>query len=302
VNLAGNPDYADVLRELRARTDAFVQAYGGPLEPLRGAFTPSTEPHPVAAALVGAKPDADGWVRMHDGRSLRGWTGDSKLWKVADGAITGQTDGNLSANSFLTWTFNTVQNFELRAQVRISARGNSGIQYRGQPRPDLGLYAVSGYQCDVVPLRADYNGMLYEEKGRRILAHAGERVIIDPQGHPWVVGNIDVPEISADGWHEYRVLARANHLRHWIDGHLIVDVIDLDEQHRAAEGVVAVQVHVGPPMQVQFKDLRIRHLPDDLPVESAADHPIPASARGVRPQGKLPADWQPPIYGERDSP
>jgi hypothetical protein len=141
--------------------------------------------------------------------------------------------------------------------------------------------------------------MLYEEKGRRILAHTGEKVVIDPSGQPWVVDTMPVKEFAPDQWHEYRVLVRGNHHQHWIDDHMTADVIDLDTGGRSLEGVLAVQVHVGPAMKIQLRDFKIQHLPDDLPLQTPDDHPIPADAYGVRPQGKLPKDWQPPVYGQR---
>ena len=125
-----------------------------------------------------------------------GWEGSPKYWKVEDGCLTGTADGTLKYNRFITWRGGTVKNFELRVQVKVSPRGNSGLQYRGTERPDLGESVVTGYQCDVVPTRADYNGMLYEERGRRILAHTGERVIIDTQGQPWVVGEFPLREFT----------------------------------------------------------------------------------------------------------
>ena len=92
---------------------------------------------------------------------------------------------------------------------------------------------------------------------------------------------------------------RGNHHQHWIDDHPTADLIDFDEAGRALEGVLAVQVHVGPKMKVQYKDFRIKHLPDDLPLEKPEDHPIPADAYGVRPQGRLSEDWKAPVYGDR---
>ena len=77
------------------------------------------------------------------------------------------------------------------------------------------------------------------------------------------------------------------------------DLIDLDEKGRALDGVLAMQVHKGPPMTIEFKDMLIKHLPDDLPLLQLKDHPIPADARGARPSGRLPKDWKAPIYGER---
>ena len=201
-------------------------------------------------------------------------------------------------NRFITWKSATVRNFDLRMQVRVSASGNSGIQYRGRSRPELGLDVVTGYQCDIVANRAEYNGMLYEEKGRRILSHCGEKVIVGPAGQPWIVGNFPVREFAPEEWHNYRVLVEANRHRHWINDHPTVDLIDLDEEGRVLEGVLAMQVHKGPPMTVEFKNIQIKHLPDDLPLHSLEQNPIPSGSKGVRPQGRLPDDWKAPKYLE----
>ena len=299
VNLAKDPKFSDTLKAMRERTDKKVAEYGGPLDPLKGAFTASTPPHPKASAAVTVKPGKDGFVSLFDGKSLRGWTGDSNFWSVKEGAITGVTDGSLKMNRFLTWKGSTIRNFDLRVKIKVSKGGNSGIQYRGKSAPELGLDIVTGYQCDVVADIPKYNGMLYEEKGRRILSHTGEKVIIDRKGQPWVVGQLPFKEFAPDEWHEYRVLVKGNHHQHWIDGHPTADLVDLDKNGRALEGVLAVQVHVGPAMKIQCEDFKIKHLPDNLPLQKPKDHPIPADAYGVRPQGKLPKDWKAPIYGEQ---
>ena len=299
INLAGDPAHAGTLKQMRERTTEVVAGYGGPLLPMKGELGRSTEPHPVASASNAAKPGADGFARLFDGKTLRGWTGDPKYWSVKEGALTGVTDGSLKMNRFITWEGSTIRNFDLRMMVKVTAGGNSGLQYRGKSAPELGLDVVTGYQCDVVANNPDYNGMLYEEKGRRILSHTGEKVIIDPEGQPWVVGELPKKEFAPDEWHEYRVLARGNHLQHWIDGHPTADLIDFDEEGRALEGVLAMQVHVGPAMTIQYKGIRLKNLPDDLPLEKPEDHPIPAEAYGVKPQGKLPKDWKAPVYGEK---
>lgn len=298
-NLAADPAHAATLEEMRRRTDEAVARYGGALPPPRVPFQASTEPHPSAAAAVGTKPDAEGFVSLFDGKSLRGWTGDPRFWSVEEGAITGVTEGGLKRNHFLTWTGSTVRNFDLRVKVKVSPGGNSGLQYRGQMRPEIGLDAVSGYQCDVVADNPDYNGMLYEERGRRILSHTGEKVVVDPEGRPWVVGSLGRQTFAPGQWHDFRVLVEGNHHRHWIDGQPTADLIDLDEKGRAAEGVLAVQVHVGPAMRIQYKEIKIKHLPDDMTLFTNGDFPIPDDARGVKPQGKLPPDWKAPRYGDR---
>jgi len=125
----------------------------------------------------------------------------------------------------------------------------------------------------------------------RIAAEIGHpwQVIVAPDGQPWVVGKMPVKEFAPNQWHDYRVLVRGNHHQHWIDGHKTADLIDLDTKGRALEGVLAVQVHVGPAMEVQYKDFRIKHLPDDLPLQQAEDHPIPADVKERRGDVSAPA-------------
>ena len=96
--------------------------------------------------------------------------------------LIGKADGTLKMNHFITWKVATVRNFDLKVMVRISKGGNSGIQYRSAHAPELGLDVVRGYQCDIVADKPQYNGMIYEEKGRRILSYTGEKVIVDPKG------------------------------------------------------------------------------------------------------------------------
>lgn len=298
VNLAKDPKYAEVLEKMRARTDERVAELGGPLQPMKADLSPSTVPYPEASAVVSNRPGEDGFIRLFNGNRLGGWSGNPKYWSVKDGVLTGVTDGSLKMNRFITWKGSTIRNFDLRVKVKVSEGGNSGIQYRGISAPERGLDVVTGYQCDVVANIPKYNGMLYEEKGRRILSHTGEKVVVDPEGQPWVVGTMPVKEFTPGEWYEYRVLVKGNHHQHWIDGHPTADLIDLDEKGRSLEGVLAVQVHVGPAMEIQYKDFRIKHLPDDLPLVQAGDVEIPDDAYGVRPQGKLPKDWEAPVYGE----
>jgi arylsulfatase A-like enzyme len=238
------------------------------------------------AAGADAPKPPEGFEAVFNGRDLTGWEGSPQFWSVEDGCLTGTADGTLKYNRFITWRGGTLKNFELRVKVKVTPGGNSGLQYRGTERPDLGESVVTGYQCDVVANRPDYNGMLYEERGRRILAHTGERVVIDESGQPWVVGEFPVQAFPAGQWHDYRVLAEGNHYRHWIDGVPTVDVIDLDAKGRKLEGVLAVQVHVGPPMKIQYRDFFLKRLPDDLPLVAGDQAKIPPDARKVVPQGK----------------
>ena len=104
------------------------------------------------------------------------------------------------------------------------------------------------------------------------------------------------PELPKSSFQTADRPVEANRHRHWIDGHPTADLIDFDEKGRVLEGVLAMQVHVGPPMTVEYKEMRIKHLPDNLPLLQVENHPIPKGSKGVRPQGRLPKDWKAPIY------
>lgn len=219
--------------------------------------------NPLAATAV-----EEGFVSIFDGKSLDGWEGNPAIWSVQDGALTGQTkaDTNLRHNTFLVWKGGSVEDFELRLSYRI-VKGNSGIQYRSKvieqgPQGPI----VGGYQADF-EAGTTYSGILYEERGRGILAQRGQKVTVraaDGGKHKVdVTGSVGESKdiqaaIRSEQWNDYVITAQGNHLVHTINGHTTVDVTDEDAAHAAKSGILALQVHVGPPMTVQFKDVRIR--------------------------------------------
>jgi hypothetical protein len=226
-----------------------------------------------------------GFRSIFNGKDLTDWDGDPKHWTVEDGALTGTTDGTLKANSFIVWRGGTVKNFEMRVKVKITPGGNSGLQYRSVPFPDAGPYVLTGYQCDIVTTKDEYDGMLYDERGRRILAQAGTRVVIDPNNEKWIVGSVgEIKHFPAGEWHEYHVIVRGNHHQHFIDEHKTVEVFDHDPKGRRLEGLLGVQVHVGPAMKVQFKDWRLKDLPE-APLVAPEKTPIPPNSPKVPVQG-----------------
>jgi hypothetical protein len=230
-----------------------------------------------------------GFRYVFNGKDLTDWEGDPKHWSVEDGILTGVADGTLKMNSFIIWRGGVVRNFEMRVQVKITKGGNSGLQYRSAQLKEVGPYVLTGYQCDVVQNRNDYNGMLYEERGRRILAHTGEKVVIDGYGQPWVEGKTGaITNFAPDEWHEYRVLVVGNHHQHWIDGIKTADTVDHDEIGRRLAGLIGVQVHVGPPMKVQYRHWRIKHLPNNAKLIKPEQTPLPATATKVLPQNGTP--------------
>jgi hypothetical protein len=214
-------------------------------------------------SAAGGPNDPPGEPRpLFNGKDLAGWDGDSHFWSVKDGAITGATTAENPAkgNTFLIWKGGRLRNFELRAKFRLQG-GNSGIQYRSK---DLGNWVVSGYQADMDAADA-YTGIIYEERGRGILAKVGEKATVGADGKPQVTGSVgDAAAIRAvfrkGEWNDYLITARDNHLAHAINGRVTAELVDNDEQRRAMEGILALQLHAGPPMTVQFKEIMLRVL------------------------------------------
>ena len=219
----------------------------------------------AAATVTFAFAADEGFKPIFNGKDLKGWQGDTTLWSVKDGAILGQTtaDTKLKANSFLIWRDGTVDDFVLRLKYRIK-NGNSGIQYRSKELTNAGPFVVGGYQADFEAGKT-YSGILYEERGRGILAQRGEKVVIDEAGKKNAerVTESDAlqAKIKHEDWNDYEVTARGFHFVHKINGNVTAEVIDNDTKNRAASGILALQIHTGPPMTVEFKDIQLKRLP-----------------------------------------
>jgi hypothetical protein len=206
--------------------------------------------------LMAVLPCRAGWQALFNGTDLAGWSGDSRLWRVEDGVLIGETDDagrKIDANSFLIWQGGEPADFELEFQARVSGN-NSGVQYRSQV-VDPAKWVVGGYQMDLHP-QASYLGMLYEEKGRGIACERGQRVKLGDT--PEVAGPLEVPDVDLAVWNSYRIVAQGQMLRHFVNGKLAAEIQDVQPEKRAAKGVIALQVHAGPAMKTEFKNLRIQ--------------------------------------------
>ena len=206
---------------------------------------------------------------LFNGKDLTGWEGNPKLWSVEDGAITGKgtVENPAPHNTFLIWQGGEPADFTLTLKFKMTPGDdqkytNSGIQYRSKVI-DPTTFVVGGYQADF-EYGETYSGILYEEKGRGILAKRGQKVVIK-QGEEPGKPNIEVTgetgksediqaAIDKDGWNEYKIVAEGNHVQHFINDKLTVDVTD-ETAEAPKSGVIALQMHKGPPMQVQFKDI-----------------------------------------------
>ncbi|MGB2866033.1 MAG: DUF1080 domain-containing protein [Sedimentisphaerales bacterium] len=228
----------------------------------------------LQTALAGDSDSSQEFVSIFNGKDLTGWDGDPRLWSARDGVIRGQTTiaNPARGNTFLIWRGGKLRDFELKIKFRIQ-NGNSGIQYRSK---EADKWVVGGYQAEVENNPGKV-GFLYHERGRGWLVNVGDLMVIDEKGEKEVVGNVsDVDEIIKAGyykdkdWNEYHIIAQGNHLKHYINGYQTMELIDNDrltnpddpKDHKGAarEGILALQIHTGPPMIVEFKDIRIKHL------------------------------------------
>jgi len=213
-----------------------------------------------------------GFKSLFNGKDLTGWAGRTNHWSVQEGTITGITskENPAKGNNFLIAKDGEqdliVDDFEIHFSYKFTGTdfGNSGLQYRSK---DRGNFVVNGYQADF-EVGQTYSGILYEEGGRGILCQRGQKVVIrDDNGKTKieVTGSVgDSKEIQANikvnGWNDYVVIAKGNHIQQFINGKQTVDVTDEQTAKAAKSGILALQLHAGPPMKIQFKDIWIKTL------------------------------------------
>jgi hypothetical protein len=211
----------------------------------------------LSAALTAAEP-----IVLFNGKDLTGWEGQSGLWTVENGVIVGLTtkEKPTKGNTFLFWRGGEMEDGELTFSVRlVDTKNNSGIMYRGKELPN---FVSSGYQCDV-NAGAENMAKLYDEKGRGRVCMAGEAVVWDKSDDGKYGKKENKPVCTPEqlkaaqrnDWNEIRIVAKGNHVEHYLNGVKILDFTDNEEEKRSKKGVIALQIHAGAPMRVEFKDL-----------------------------------------------
>ena len=210
----------------------------------------------------------DGFKSIFDDKSLTGWAGNEKFWRVENGAIVGETteDNPVDVNRFLVWDQGEVDDFCLRLKFKVSGteKANSGIQFRSEIF-DGEMDRLSGYQADI-DRSGRFIGILYSERtGRGIMCKRGEKVTIRGNKDKEVEQVADAAEIltkiDMDGWNEMEVTAQGNHFITKINGHVTSEVIDEDAKQFKRKGLLGFQIHQGPPMKIEFKDIKLKRLP-----------------------------------------
>ena len=230
-----------------------------------------------------AQTDAEDFAPIFDGKTLHNWDGDSTYWRVENGCLVGEVLPStlLTHNSFIIWRGGEPKDFELKLEFRISELGNSGVNYRSD-QLDTIPFALRGYQADIDG-KNRYTGQNYEERKRTTLAYHGQKVVVHSQKNPdmpgslenniennaWksneVVESLGDPDslntfIHAGDWNECHLIVKGNRMQHYINNVLMSDVTDDDTINRKFSGLIGVQVHVGPPMKVEYRKIRLKEL------------------------------------------
>jgi sulfur transfer complex TusBCD TusB component (DsrH family) len=225
------------------------------------AYVPKQSDRPEA--LEG---DGPGFVSMFDGKTLNGWEGDPKYWRVENGAIVGEITPEtvVKSNTFIIWKGGAPKDFELKVDYQITSAGNSGINYRSVVIPDpvtpANKFAMRGYQCDIDGQNR-YTGQNYEEKGRLFHCLRGQVTQRVEGRKPILLSSFaDPKDALKPDWNAVHLVIRGNTLIHMINGQLMCMLIDDDVAGRKMEGQIGVQVHVGPPMKVQYRNFRLKSL------------------------------------------
>lgn len=223
--------------------------------------------HSNAVSDDKVKATEDNSIAMFDGESLEGWKGLDKFWSVRDGAITGETtkENPANGNTFLVWMGdeqgNKAADFELSCQFRIVGH-NSGIQYRSE-LVDEEKFVVKGYQADIDATHK-FIGINYGERtGRGIIGDRGKTIVYEGDTKTVTGDSCDEAEflksVKKEDWNKYEIIAKGNRLIHKINGFVTSDVTD-GHKDAASTGIIALQLHAGPPMVIQFKDLKLKRL------------------------------------------
>jgi len=205
-----------------------------------------------------------GYQSIFDGQSMKGWDGDPEFWRIENGELVGQTttDKQPKQNTFLIWRGGSPADFELKLEFKLTGF-NSGIQFRSIELPDI-KWAMKGYQADMDG-QQQYTGQIYEERGRGFLAMRGQFTHILENGKPALVGSLgdgnQLKElIHGDGWNDLHLIARGNTLVQLLNGRLMSMLIDDDPAGRRMDGLIGIQVHKGPPMKIEVRNVRIKKL------------------------------------------
>ncbi len=211
--------------------------------------------------------DEAGFKPIFDAKTLAGWEGNPVYWRAENGILVGEITPStvIKSNTFIIWRGGSPADFELKLDYRITEAGNSGINYRSVVVPDPvtpeNKFAMRGYQFDLDGRRR-YDGNNYEEKGRLFLAVRGQLSHVVGGRPPIVLSSFatsdDLATVPTSDWNAAHLIVRGNSATHILNGRLMSITIDDDAPNRKLQGLIGMQVHTGPPMKIEYRNIRLK--------------------------------------------
>lgn len=218
-------------------------------------------PLPLLALLLATGCTALTEKTLFNGIDLAGWDAPPGWWRVEDGALTSESTPQKPCTqcNYLIWKETPPQDFQLTADFRLSNDANSGIQIRSQTRPN---YDTWGFQADMSG-NGELVGFIYHHE-RGLIVERGQKVTISPDGKRHIQSLADPSQLLNHfkplDWNSYRIVCRGHTITLYLNNVLMSQVTVLDPKLAASNGIIALQMHPGPPMKVQFKNIRLKKL------------------------------------------
>jgi hypothetical protein len=259
---------------------------------------PPASHHPPAFHFVQPEPinfdDHAGWTQIFDGKTLKGWDGDTDVWHVEGNAIVGESSPeHPSGTTNIIWRGGEPANFELKLEMKLEGNGaNGGIQYRSlhvepklgpipadvspeqrqrmQQRQDLdkkhAKWNLSGYQADF-DFDNKYTGQLYEQSSPRgIIAWRGQVVATEADKKPTLLALLGTSDemkafIKPGEWNQVEIIADGNMLTHIINGHIMAILLDTDPKYSQAKGLIALEIEGPGNLKISHRNIWLKKLP-----------------------------------------
>ena len=219
----------------------------------------------VSTTTLVAQNKKNKFLKIFDGETMNGWEGDTSFWRIENKSFVGEVtlEKPLKSNTFMIWRGYMPDNFEFKAQYRISSKGNSGINYRSEEV--LGVkFGLKGYQADIDG-ENQYTGQNYEERGRGFLAMRGQIAVLKENQKPTITGSLGNTDelkanIKAEDWNEIHIIVHGNSMKHYINGVLMSEITDEDAKKQKFGGLLGLQVHVMKSMKVEYRKIYLKEI------------------------------------------
>jgi hypothetical protein len=213
--------------------------------------------------------DRAGFESIFDGTSMKNWDGDPTFWRAEGGELVGESTAEkpVTQNTFVIWRGGEPKDFELKVEYRLNST-NSGVQFRSvqlPAGPDIGKWVMKGYQADI-DFANQFTGQIYEERGRGFLAMRGQTTYVPNGGKPKIIGNLQQSDdelkaiIKTGDWNRVHLIARGNVIIQILNGSVTSVLVDDDLANRSLGGLLGFQIHVGPPMKLELRNIWLKKL------------------------------------------